>query len=153
MLNLYEAMYIMDPALSEQEVESLAERLKSEILERGGDIVDVQHLGKKRLAYPIAKKRDGFYCLFYFHLAPDRLSELKSGYRLMDSILRFLILRKKEQELQPTPEAAPGGGHPAEAEAEDASEKENGEEAPQQVDEEASSSEETEKGVSHGIIE
>jgi len=114
MLNLYETMYIVDPARSEQEVESLTEGLKSEIVEKGGEVVDVQHVGKKRLAYAIKKKRDGFYFLLYFRLAGDRISELKAGYRLNDSILRFLILKKGERELQFAGEETEE--HPAEKE-------------------------------------
>jgi small subunit ribosomal protein S6 len=100
MLDLYEAMYIADPGLSEHEVETLAERLKAEIVQKGGEIVDLQHLGKKRLAYSIRRKRDGFYFLLYFRLARDLLSEVKAGYRLNESILRFLILKKKEMPAQ-----------------------------------------------------
>ena len=100
MLNVYEAMYIVEPARSEQEVEALTERLKSEIVEKGGEFVDLHHLGKKRLAYPIKKKREGYYFLLYFRLGPDRVSELRAGYRLNDSILRFLILKAGERELQ-----------------------------------------------------
>ncbi|MDP2896609.1 MAG: 30S ribosomal protein S6 [bacterium] len=100
MLDLYEAMYIADPGLSEHEVETLAERLKAEMVQKGGEIVDLQHLGKKRLAYSIRRKRDGFYFLLYFRLARDLLSELRVGYRLNESILRFLILKKKEMPAQ-----------------------------------------------------
>ena len=100
MLDLYEAMYIADPGLSEHEVETLAERLKAEMVQKGGEIVDLQHLGKKRLAYSIRRKRDGFYFLLYFRLARDLLSELRAGYRLNESILRFLILKKKEMPAQ-----------------------------------------------------
>jgi small subunit ribosomal protein S6 len=135
MLNLYEGMYIVDPALSEQEVESLTERLKSEIVARGGEILDVQHLGKKRLAYAIHGKRDGFYFLLYFRLAPERLSELKAGYRLMDSILRFLILRKREREVELSREQTSVGGRPDEPEREDLTDEGFGEFEPQEVDE------------------
>jgi small subunit ribosomal protein S6 len=100
MLNVYEAMYMADPGLSEQDVETLTERLRSEIVDRGGEIIDTHHLGKKRLAYPIKTRKDGFYFLLYFRLPPGRLSELTGGYRLNDSILRFLIVKKKEQEIQ-----------------------------------------------------
>ncbi len=100
MVNLYEAMYIVDPTRSEQEVEAATERLKSEIVGKGGAIVDVQHLGKKRLAYPIKKMKDGFYVLLYFRLAPAQISELKAGYRLNESILRFLMLRRRKSQLE-----------------------------------------------------
>jgi len=100
MLKLYEAMYIADPSLSEQEVEALTERLKSEIVEKGGEVVDLQHLGKKRLAYPIRKKKDGFYFLLYFRLGAGQVSELRTGYRLKDSILRFLIVKKEEPKVE-----------------------------------------------------
>lgn len=113
MLDLFEAMYIADPGLSEHDVETLAERLKTEVVEKGGEIVDLQHLGKKRLAYPIRRRRDGFYFLLYFRLARNLLSELKAGYRLNERILRFLILSKKEMEAQragDTPSPAESGG-------------------------------------------
>lgn len=100
MLDLYEAMYIADPGLSEHEVETLAERVKTEIVQKGGEIIDLQHLGKKRLSYPIRRRRDGFYFLLYFRLARNLLSELKAGYRLNERILRFLILKKKERDAQ-----------------------------------------------------
>jgi small subunit ribosomal protein S6 len=100
MLDLYEAMYIADPGLTEHEVETLAERLKTEIVGKGGEIVDLQHLGKKRLAYPIRRRRDGFYFLLCFRLARNLLSELKAGYRLNERVLRFLILKKKEMEVR-----------------------------------------------------
>lgn len=95
---MYEAMYIVNPALSETEVEALTERIKSEIVERGGKVADLQHLGKKRLAYAIGRNKDGFYFLLYFTLAPGRVAELTAGYRLNESILCFLIVTKKEQE-------------------------------------------------------
>lgn len=97
---MYEAMYMAHPALSEQEVDTLTQRLKSEIVQKGGEVLDLQHLGKKRLAYPIGKNREGFYFLLYFELPPGRVSELTAGYRLNDSILRFLIIKKRRQELQ-----------------------------------------------------
>ncbi len=100
MLNLYEGMYIVDPALSEQEVEGLTAQVKSDIAERGGESVDLQHLGKKRLAYSIKNRKEGYYFLLYFRLAPERIAELRTGYRLNDSILRFLILKRGERELQ-----------------------------------------------------
>jgi small subunit ribosomal protein S6 len=100
MLKLYETMYIADPSLSEQEVEALTERLKSEIVEKGGEVVDLQHLGKKRLAYSIKRKKDGFYFLLYFRLAAGRVAELRAGYRLNESILRFLIVKKEEREVK-----------------------------------------------------
>jgi len=116
MLNLYEAMYVVDPARSEQEVEKLTEQLKSEIVEKGGEVVDLQHLGKKRLAYPVKKRKDGFYFLLYFRLAPDRISELRAGYRLNDFILRFLIIKRGEKEVQFAAERTSGAQGAAEKE-------------------------------------
>lgn len=100
MLKLYETMYIADPSLSEQEVQALTERLKSEIIEKGGEVVDLQHLGKKRLAYSIKRNKDGFYFLLHFRLAAGRVSELRAGYRLNESILRFLIIKKEDREVE-----------------------------------------------------
>jgi small subunit ribosomal protein S6 len=118
MLKLYEAMYIVDPGQSEREVEAVAERLKAEIAEKGGEVVDVHHLGKKRLAYPIKKKREGYYFLLYFRLPPEGISELRGGYRLNESILRCLILKKKEREVR-TAEQESGPSVAAETQGEE----------------------------------
>ncbi len=77
-MNLYEAMYILNSTLSEEDTESAIESLKSDITSKNGEIVQVEKMGKKQLAYPIKKMTEGYYLLMYFKILPHEISNLNS---------------------------------------------------------------------------
>ena len=89
----YELMVVLSPELDEAGVEATTERLGTQITGRGGEVVDVQKWGRRRLAYPIAKHRDGFYTVHKLKLAPDTTEPLERALRLNESVLRHLLVR------------------------------------------------------------
>ena len=99
-MNLYEIMHIIDPALSEEELEKEIEKLKSDITGRGGNILDLDEIGRRQLAYEIKKRTDGVYLLINAELPPEAIAPLKDELRLRESILRTLIIRRKPQEIK-----------------------------------------------------
>ena len=92
-------MYIIQTNLSDDEVDKANGRIAEEIEKRGGSVLNRERLGKKRLAYPIAKHDDGTYHLMYFELPPGEIAGLRAAYRLHPRLLRFLILRKEHDEV------------------------------------------------------
>ena len=98
-MNAYECMYIIQPNLSDDETDTANARIAEEIEKRGGSVLQRERLGKKRLAYPIAKHDDGTYHLMYFELAPGEITALRAAYRLHPRLLRSLILRKEPEEV------------------------------------------------------
>jgi len=64
-------MVVLSPDLDEAGVDATTERVGTQISGRGGEVVDVQKWGRRRLAYPIDKHRDGFYTVSKLKLDPE----------------------------------------------------------------------------------
>ena len=111
----YELLLIITPDHDENEAEALTDQVK-DIVESGGAILKVDPWGKKRLAYPIQKRNEGYYVLYIFESAPSFVAQLNQSLHVIESILRYMIVQyeddidKLKSELaaeaeQPTPEA------------------------------------------------
>ena len=91
----YEAMYILDPALSEEAIAALVAKFKA-VVEANGTVSEIDEWGKRRLAYPINDKNDGYYVLMTFTSAPSFPLELDRIFRITDGVVRSLIVCKDE---------------------------------------------------------
>ncbi len=96
----YETMFIIDPDRSEEEINGLLERIKKIIVSNGGEILAEEHMGIKKMAYEIQKKRMGYYGLFRFKGEPSVKDELERNLRLFDDVLRFLVVRLESVEAE-----------------------------------------------------
>jgi small subunit ribosomal protein S6 len=86
----YETTFILEPGLDENRVNEEIERVSQWILDLGGEVLEVQRWGKRRLAYEINKKRDGIYTLI-LHLSPGPvIKEVERRLRLNESCMRVL---------------------------------------------------------------
>ncbi len=120
-MNQYEVMYVIDTALEEQARSELINRFSNLVAQNGGTVDRVDEWGKRRLAYAINYKTEGYYVLMYIKAPADLPKELERNFQISDKILRSLIIRyegevpAKREPLKPyvAREAAP-----AEAEAE-----------------------------------
>jgi small subunit ribosomal protein S6 len=89
-------MVVLSPDLDEDGIEATTERLTTQISGRGGEVVDVQKWGRRRLAYPIDNHRDGFYAVAKLKLAPEAADPLDRVLRLNESVIRHLLVRQDE---------------------------------------------------------
>jgi small subunit ribosomal protein S6 len=92
----YELMVVLTPDLDEAGVEATTERLTTQIAGRGGEVADTQKWGRRRLAYPINKHRDGFYTVMKLKLSPEAADPLDRSLRLNESVIRHLLVRLDE---------------------------------------------------------
>jgi small subunit ribosomal protein S6 len=88
----YEAVIILTPVLSEQQMKDAVAGYRGLITENGGEIVHEENWGLTKLAYPIDKKGTGFYHLFEFKADPTFIKALDLTYRRDERILRYLTL-------------------------------------------------------------
>lgn len=95
-LGLYEGMYIINAALSDDARGKALEKIKNGIVERGGEIHKLHEQGRRRLAYEINKQREGFYYVIYFSVKPSAISEMWQDYHLHEDLIRFMTLEAKE---------------------------------------------------------
>ena len=109
----YELMVVLDPNLDETAIEGLTTRIQTLATQRGGVIDSVEPWGRKRLAYPIGRYRDGIYILFRLKLPPNAAAEIERALKLTESILRHLLVRAEG--LAPAPAVASASAASAEA--------------------------------------
>jgi small subunit ribosomal protein S6 len=92
----YEVAYIADPDLDEAAQTALDERVAGWITAAGGQTIQVDRWGKRRMAYPIKKRLDGVYVFVKAQLPPRATLDLERELRLQESILRFMITSQSE---------------------------------------------------------
>lgn len=89
---IYESAVMINAALDDAQIEAVVARIKDIITTNGGEIIDIDQWGRKRLAYAVNKSRIGYYIIFRF-LAPGTIiSVLERMYRLDEFIWRFLTI-------------------------------------------------------------
>jgi small subunit ribosomal protein S6 len=87
----YEVAYIADPEMDEQSLASLEEKVTGWIQGVGGEAVKVDRWGRRRLAYPIKKRVDGYYTFVSARIPPRASAGLEREMRLNEQILRFMV--------------------------------------------------------------
>ena len=94
-MNPYELLLIITPDYDENEAEALTNQVQG-IIENGGTLLKVDPWGKKRLAYPIRKRNEGYYVLYVFESAPSFVAELNQSLRVIETILRYMIVQYED---------------------------------------------------------
>ena len=97
--NLYEGVIVTSAKLGEEGSAELVNKFKALIAEHG-TVESVDDWGKRRFAYPIAKQTEGYYTLINFKSSPEFTAELDRVYKITDGVLRSLIIRKDEKEVE-----------------------------------------------------
>lgn len=110
----YEVIFILDPALGDDGVEAAATAAKAVLTKAGGEVVEIQKWGKKRLAYDIKKRREGHYVYFRAQAPGAAVAELERHLKIAEPVLKFITVlvqaprRKAIKASAPAPvEAAP----------------------------------------------
>jgi len=91
--NLYEGMYILSATLSDDARHKALDKIKNGITERGGEIKMVHEQGRRKLAYEINNRREGYYYVLYFDVKSTAINELWQEYHLNEDLIRFITLR------------------------------------------------------------
>ncbi len=91
-MRLYEAVYILDPALDESAVTAKLDKFHALATANGGEVTSVDHWGIRQLAYPVNKLNQGYYVVAQFNAAPDALPEFERIVKLDGEVLRYLIV-------------------------------------------------------------
>jgi small subunit ribosomal protein S6 len=99
-------MVVLDPNLDDAAIEALNTRIQNMVTQRGGTIENVESWGRKRLAYPIGRYRDGVYILSRFHMPPNAAAEIERALKLTESVIRHLLVRAEGLSPAPVPAAA-----------------------------------------------
>ncbi len=108
----YETMYILRPDIAEDEVTNHIEKYNKLLEELGGKILDSQMRGKRRLAYQIAKHREGIYVQLSHQGDGQHIFKIEKAMRLSEDVIRYLTV--KQEGPLPTPRSSNKGSNKSE---------------------------------------
>ncbi len=96
-MNKYEVVYIIDPAVEEDARKELIAKFNALIADNGGTVDKVEEWGKRRLAYAIDYKTEGYYVLVNFQAEAELPKELERNLQISDSVIRYQVIKQLER--------------------------------------------------------
>ena len=97
----YELAVVLNPELSDDALTTLQGKVADWIAAAGGAVVRLDYWGRRRLAYPIGKKREGAYVFWYVQMPPDAPAVVERKLRIEEDVMRFLFVRHEEMPAAP----------------------------------------------------
>jgi len=90
----YETMYILRPDLGEERTDAEVQKYRELLTEQGATELEIQHRGKRRMAYEIRKQRDGVYIQMNFQAPGAAIAVMERSMKLSENVLRYLTLKQ-----------------------------------------------------------
>ena len=94
-MNKYESVIIINPSLEEQGIKDVITKF-TDLINSDGKVENVDEMGRRKLAYEIKKQSEGYYVVYTFEANPEFITELERIYRITDSIMKFITIRKED---------------------------------------------------------
>lgn len=118
-MNRYETVCIVRPDIAEDAIKGIIQKASSSLEGAGGTVARVDEWGRRKLAYPIQKKGEGYYFVLEYTSSPEASKEIERLFKLSEDVLRYQTVRiiaAKKAEEKPSEEApaAPAEGAAAE---------------------------------------
>jgi small subunit ribosomal protein S6 len=99
MKRYYECTFIVNPGLDDAQIESTVKMAEDTVVKNGGELVNTDHLGRRRLAYPIAKKHNGYYVCLEFEADGRIVEKVERFLTLDENVMRYLTVMLDAREL------------------------------------------------------
>ena len=118
-MHIYETVLILKPVMSDPEVAEFVEKTKQTIAGDGGEMVNNEIWGRRKLTHMIGKNREGVYAYFKYKATPGLLKKLGHNFSISDSIMRNMTVvaqdRKMREKKAKKPKASPAAATAATA--------------------------------------
>jgi small subunit ribosomal protein S6 len=89
---VYETTFIVNASLDDPQIDAEIEKVKDLIVKSTGEMIEIVKWGRKRFAYPIKKRNNGFYVVMAFKAPGDIVAKMERFFHLNENVLRFLVL-------------------------------------------------------------
>ncbi len=96
----YELALILNPEVSEEETRTILDRVEQIVTTHDGQVVKVNQWGRRRLAYPIERQRDGLYTFIDMILTPEAVIELDRTLKVSEVVLRHMVKKRDSKVVQ-----------------------------------------------------
>jgi len=94
----YEVMFILRPDTTDEDVDRLLQTLEENVAAEGGKVTSFERMGKRRLAYTVAKFQEGIYILALVEGPGSMVKELERRLRVQELVMKFITVRTDEEE-------------------------------------------------------
>ena len=94
----YEIMFIVDPNVPEEEVDQLNSQVSALVTDGGGQVETLEKMGRKKLAYEVDRRKEGYYVLFAVMADGRIIREIERRFRVVDAVLRYITVRVDEDQ-------------------------------------------------------
>jgi small subunit ribosomal protein S6 len=99
-LRTYEALFIVQPNATDDEIQTIAKGAETLITSNGGAIVRSEIWGKRRLAYEVKSFQEGVYVLVRFQSPAELVDKLEMSFRLNEAVIRWLVVHYSDKDLR-----------------------------------------------------
>jgi len=99
-LRNYQSVLILKPDLDEAQVDQSVDQITAMVQKFGGSVLKLDKWGKKRLAYRVKKNKFGYYLNIYHTCEPAGIPKLEKEYQLYELIIKYLVIRLEEGDLE-----------------------------------------------------
>ena len=99
LIHSYETLFIIDATLADDEIKAVCEKFVARI-EKNGTVKEVNEWGKRRLAYPINDKNEGYYVLVNFESESAFPAELERLFGIDENIMRHIVIRHEDKKIE-----------------------------------------------------
>jgi small subunit ribosomal protein S6 len=106
-LRYYELVFIVSPEVEEEDLEKVATGVGQMIVDGGGEVVRLESWGRRRLAYPIRRFREGHYVVGHIQMDPEAISGLKDKLGLTEEVIRYLLVKTDAVPVEAEPAVSP----------------------------------------------
>lgn len=94
-MNKYESIIIVNPKLNEKQQNEIENKYKK-IINKNGNVISIENIGKKKLAYEVKKNKEGIYIEINFTSEASFIAELKRQYKIDENVIKFIVIRKED---------------------------------------------------------
>ena len=95
-MRVYEVLFIVAPNIEESDIETLVTQLSDVATNQGAQVVKVDRMGRRRLAYPVGKFNEGHYVVLTIEGSGSEIAELERRMRVTDAVIRYITIRIDE---------------------------------------------------------
>ena len=93
----YEVIFVVRPDVTEEDIAKLIAQMEGVVAGAGGAVDKVEKLGRRRLAYRVARQREGFYVLFLVSGSGDTVKEFERRLKVADAVIKYMTVRVDEE--------------------------------------------------------
>lgn len=92
-MNIYESIIILNAALTDEEINSSASRVKDVIANAGGEVLKIDNWGRRKLTYEIKKQNKGYYLLLIYKAPPATVKKMEEFFKVSDQVIKYMIIK------------------------------------------------------------